>query len=128
MGFDEKSFSFPVRIKDIPVISATPGSEIPEGMKQKPPYKYFSNLFNACTKAYNKKHSRRGSLFEKNFRRKHIHNRANLRQVLLCIHTNPVHHRFCMHPEEYPWSSCLSGCRAFQKMAGDMIFHITSRL
>jgi len=101
-------FHFLVRIKDLPVTSDLPGFENQEERKQKPPYQHFSNLFNAYTKAYNKKYGRTGSLFEKNFRRKHIDNRAYLRRVLLYIHTNPVHHRFCKHPEEYPWSSYLS--------------------
>jgi hypothetical protein len=31
-----------------------------------------------------------------------------LRQVLLYIHNNPVHHGFCDHPMDYPWSSYLT--------------------
>ena len=27
---------------------------------------------------------------------------------MLYIHNNPVHHGFCEHPLEYPWSSYLS--------------------
>ena len=71
----------------------------------KPPYQYFSNLFNAYTKAYNKKYKRTGSLFEKNFHRKSIHNIEYLRNVIVYIHRNPVHHRFCNDPSDYPWSS-----------------------
>lgn len=68
----------------------------------------FSNLFNAYTKAFNKKHKRTGSLFEHSFRRKRIDTKDYLRQVVLYIHNNPVHHNFCEHPIEYPWSSYLS--------------------
>jgi len=31
-----------------------------------------------------------------------------LKQVILYIHNNPVHHGFCDHPVEYPWSSYLT--------------------
>lgn len=71
----------------------------------------FSNLFNAYSKAYNKKYHRTGSLVEHSFRRKHITNDEYLRNVVLYIHNNPVHHGFCKHPMEYAWSSyleCLS--------------------
>jgi len=68
----------------------------------------FSNLFNAYTKAFNKKYKRTGSLFEHSFRRKRIDTKDYLRQVVLYIHNNPVHHNFCEHPIEYPWSSYLS--------------------
>ena len=101
-------FHFLVRIKDLHQSSAIPGSQNPEGLKQKPPYQYFSNLFNAYTKAINKKYSRTGSLFEKNFHRKSVSTQDYLRKLVLYIHNNPVHHGFCKHPEEYPWSSYLS--------------------
>lgn len=68
----------------------------------------FSNLFNAYTKAFNKKYNRTGSLFEHTFRRKLIDNNEYLRQVILYIHNNPIHHGFCEHPIEYPWSSYLT--------------------
>ena len=93
-------FHLLVRIKDLP------GFQNLEGLK--PPHQYFSNLFNAYTKAFNKKYGRTGSLFEKNFHRKHIDKKDYLKKVLLYIHNNPVHHRFCEHPVEYPWSSYLS--------------------
>jgi len=68
----------------------------------------FSNLFNAYTKAFNKKYKRTGSLFEHGFRRKRINTKSYLRQTVLYIHNNPVHHNFCEHPIEYPWSSYLT--------------------
>src|SRR5690606_19137347 len=68
----------------------------------------FSNLFNAYTKAYNKKYHRHGSLFERPFKRKSISNMKYLRNLICYIHNNPVHHGFCEHPVEYPWSSYLS--------------------
>ncbi len=68
----------------------------------------FSNLFNAYTKAFNKRYDRTGSLFEHTFRRKRIDSKDYLKQVILYIHNNPVHHGFCSHPVEYPWSSYLT--------------------
>jgi REP element-mobilizing transposase RayT len=74
----------------------------------KPPHQYFSNLFNAYSKAFNKRFNRHGSLFERPFKRKKIDNMNYLRQVIIYIHQNPVHHHFCDHALEYPWSSYLS--------------------
>ena len=68
----------------------------------------FSNLFNAYTKAINKRYHRTGSLFEHTFRRKKIDSVEYLKRVILYIHNNPVHHGFCEHPLEYPWSSYLT--------------------
>lgn len=71
-------------------------------------HQYFSNLFNAYTKAYNKYHQTRGALFERPFKRKLIDNKEYLNQIVLYIHNNPVHHGFCKHPLEYAWSSYLT--------------------
>ena len=68
----------------------------------------FSNLFNAYTKAFNKRYNRTGTLFEHPFRRKLISDHDSLKQVVLYIHNNPVRHGFCSHPAEYTWSSYLS--------------------
>lgn len=38
--------------------------------------------------------SRHGSLFEQPFKRKIIENEWYLKQVILYVHNNPVHHRF----------------------------------
>lgn len=71
----------------------------------------FSNLFNAYTKAFNKRYGRTGSLFEHSFRRKEIGTTEYLKRVIVYIHHNPVKHGFCEHPSGYPWSSyptCIS--------------------
>jgi REP element-mobilizing transposase RayT len=87
----------------------------PEGFENLQGVKYekrinqqFSNLFNAYTKAFNKRYKRTGSLFEHTFRRKLISNETYVKRIILYIHNNPVHHGFCSHPMEYPWSSYLS--------------------
>lgn len=68
----------------------------------------FSNLYNAYTKAFNKKYHRHGALFERPFKRKLIKNENYLLNLIQYIHNNPVHHGFCENPIEYPWSSYLS--------------------
>ena len=76
-----------------------------------PPSQSFSNLFNAYTKAFNKKYNRHGALFERPFRRKSIDNDVYFQNLIAYIHTNPVHHNICENPIDYPWSSyitCLS--------------------
>jgi REP element-mobilizing transposase RayT len=73
--------------------------------------KQFSKLFNSYAQAFNKRNHRHGGLFERPFKRKLITNESYLRQVIQYIHNNPVHHGFCEHPNEYPWSSyqtCIS--------------------
>jgi len=93
-------FHFLVRIKGDETLS---GFGTPTGLK--PPHQYFSNLFNAYTQAYNKVYKRHGALFERPFRRKLIDDEYFLKNVLLYIHNNPVHHSFCDHPADYLWSS-----------------------
>ncbi len=79
-----------------------------EGRKKiRSPSQQFSKLFNAYAQAFNKRFKRHGSLFERPFKRKLIEGEDFLKNVLLYIHNNPVHHRFCDHTEEYQWSSYL---------------------
>lgn len=72
------------------------------------PHLHFSHLFNAYSSYINKRNNRHGSLFERPFKRKLIDNDTYLKNVIVYIHNNPVHHGFCKHPMEYPWSSYLS--------------------
>jgi REP element-mobilizing transposase RayT len=71
-------------------------------------YQQFSNLFNAYTKAINKKYKRTGALFESNFRRKLIEDKTYFINLILYINNNPVHHHIVENSIEYPWSSYLS--------------------
>lgn len=104
-------FHFLVRIRSVDEVVLNlnlnlTGFENLSGLK--PLHQHFSNLFNAYTKAYNKYFETRGALFERPFRRKRIDNERYLKQLILYIHNNPVHHGFCKHPLEYPWSSYLT--------------------
>ena len=103
-------FHFLVRLKEEEVVASLhlTGFENLSGVEAKPPHQHFSNLFNAYTKAFNKRNGRHGSLFERPFKRKLIDSEEYLKQVILYIHNNPVHHGFCSHPMEYPWSSYLT--------------------
>jgi len=65
----------------------------------------FSHLFNAYSKAYNKLYNRKGGLFQRAYRRKHIHSEAYFTRLIAYIHNNPVHHGFVKHPEYWPHSS-----------------------
>lgn len=67
--------------------------------------KQFSHMFNAYAQAINKRYSRSGSIFEKPFERKRIGDEDYLRQTILYIHNNPVHHGFVKNTEDYKWSS-----------------------
>ena len=88
-------FHLLIRIKEANEIDLT-GFQNLSGLK--PPHQYFSNLFNAYTKAINKRNKRHGSLFERPFKRKLIKDEDYLKQLVLYIHNNPVHHGFCSHP------------------------------
>ena len=68
----------------------------------------FSNLFNSYTKAFNIKYHRTGSLFEHTFKRKYITDETYLQQLVVYIHTNPVHHGIAKNIADYPWTSYLS--------------------
>jgi putative transposase len=67
--------------------------------------KQFSNLFNSYTKSYNKVFERRGSLFERPFKRKLIDSDNYFGTLIAYIHNNPVHHGFARAPDEWTYSS-----------------------
>ena len=68
----------------------------------------FSKLFNSYAQAFNKRTGRHGSLFERPFKRKLIDSEEYLRQVILYIHNNPVHHGFCRSPNGIPMEQLLN--------------------
>ena len=68
----------------------------------------FSNLFNAYSKAFNKRYQRTGSLFEHPFRRIPVESLNYLKYLVYYIHHNPIHHGFCDDFTGYPWTSYLS--------------------
>jgi REP element-mobilizing transposase RayT len=89
-------FHLLLRIKD--------EKEISPRFKEKP-YLAFSNMFNAYTKAINKKYARSGSLFQEHLNRRRIMDEKHLIQVLAYIHLNPVKHGFTEDFKTYSFSS-----------------------
>ncbi len=76
--------------------------------KRYKPANQFSHLFNAYSKAINKKYLRTGSLFEHPFKRIRVANINHLKYLVYYIHHNPIHHGFCESMFDYPWSSFLT--------------------
>jgi REP element-mobilizing transposase RayT len=105
-------FHFLVRIKPKEEIPEVINILNPDGalspVRVGTPAKQFSKFFNSYAQAINKRYHRHGGLFERPFKRKRIDNLLWLKRVILYIHNNPVHHGFCNHPLEYPWTSYLS--------------------
>ncbi len=64
----------------------------------------FSNLFNAYTKAFNKKYNRTGSLFQKHPKRIKVESDEYLQQLIVYVNTNPTHHELGDY-ETYVFSS-----------------------
>jgi len=81
-------------IREKPLVDLAGLSNLP-GLKNdlegwsKPPHQYFSNLFNAYTKAINKTYERTGSLFEKPVHRKLVTTDAYFTALIAYIHRNP---------------------------------------
>ena len=67
--------------------------------------KQFSDFFNCYTQAFNKQQGRMGSLFMKNFKRKHIHNEKYLRNLIHYIHMNPIEAGICSYLRDWKYSS-----------------------
>lgn len=124
-------FHLLVRIKKEEDISFMPVVQTPEGLidtsgsgvnlsasfrpesvsftqKKYKPSNQFSHLFNAYTKAINKRYKRTGSLFEHPFKRIPVTTNDQLKYLVYYIHHNPIHHGFCEHYLDYPWSSYLT--------------------
>lgn len=55
--------------------------------------------------AYNRRHGRRGHLFERRFGSEVVEDDAYLLEVTRYIHLNPVRAGLAVAPEGYPWSS-----------------------
>lgn len=83
-------------------------ASLSDSFKIPKPHLHFSHLFNSYTKYFNTRYNRHGSLFERPFKRNLIDNGTYLKSVVMYIHNNAVHHGFCNHPLEYPWSSYLT--------------------
>lgn len=62
----------------------------------------FSNFQNGYAKAINKRHYRKGRLFQSSVCRIHLHEEQHIHRVTEYIRQNPVEHGFCKSPEAWP--------------------------
>lgn len=87
-------FHFLVKIKEIsPPLKPNRYSQI------------FGNFFNAYSKAFNKRYSRKGSLFYESFCRKRVMDDLYLKKLIIYIHKNPVESNFVKHIQNWKYSS-----------------------
>lgn len=96
-------FHFLIKIRSAEEISTFYSIDAEKAIKK--PSQQLSNLFNAYAQAINKQNNRHGSLLEKPFRRKQIKDENYLKNLILYIHNNPIHHNFVEHLADYKWSS-----------------------
>jgi REP element-mobilizing transposase RayT len=67
--------------------------------------KLFGSFFNGYSQALNKQQNRKGNLFIKGFRRKIITTEDYLKDLVMYIHTNPVHHQQVAKIVDWRYSS-----------------------
>lgn len=65
----------------------------------------FQRFFASYALAFNKQQNRSGSLFQKRFKRIHVHSDGYLLKLLHYIHNNPIHHKFCKNYHDWEYSS-----------------------
>jgi putative transposase len=71
----------------------------------KPPSQHFSNLFNAYTKAINKRYGRTGALFQRPFGRIEVRQDGYFLNLITYIHRNPQTHGFVDDFRAWDYSS-----------------------
>ena len=103
-------FHFVIKIK-----SEKDMSEAIKNGKQKL-HQPFSNLFNAYTKAFNKKYNRSGSLFQEHLKRIKIENEIYLKQLIVYVNTNSEDHNIAPYTT-YAYSS-------YQSLVSDKFTHL----
>jgi REP element-mobilizing transposase RayT len=95
-------FHFLVYIKRKPAKTLKNGE-----MKELSASQQFSNLFNSYVQAFNNRYNRHGGLFERPFKRKLVQDTLYLKNVIIYIHQNPIHHKICKDLLQYGWSSYI---------------------
>jgi REP element-mobilizing transposase RayT len=91
--------------KTIQDLTASSGPVSVSKEKLPNPTLHFSHLFNAYARYFNLKYSRTGALFERPFQRIEVNSILYFTQLVVYIHTNPVHHGFTDNYKDYSWSS-----------------------
>lgn len=99
-------FHLLVRVKsDLPGFQNLTGLTQPGHAANNPVTKAFSDFFNSYSKAFNKRYSRKGSLFVEHFKRKPILDDRQWQEVFLYIHLNPIKHGFVKDLNQWKFSS-----------------------
>ncbi|MFA8433007.1 MAG: transposase [Marinifilaceae bacterium] len=93
------------RWKVIPLSEISQLNVYPSSLVRPVPYRQFSHLFNSYTKYFNRKYNRKGSLFEKNFKRIRVETEEDLKELVCCIHCKPVLNGNVDCASDYLWSS-----------------------
>ena len=57
-------------------------------------------VFNSYTKAYNKRYSQSGTLFETRYKAKQVESYSYLLNLCCCIHANPVKDQLVAEPQD----------------------------
>ncbi|MCK4311357.1 MAG: transposase [Candidatus Cloacimonetes bacterium] len=91
--FKPDRFSKPVRFEEVEL-------EFSNFLVQK-----ISNFLNCYTKSFNKVYNRRGSLFQRPTKSKHISSENYLQRVVRYIHCNPQKHKYINEIENWQFSS-----------------------
>jgi putative transposase len=101
-------FHLLVRVKDFPSFQNLESLKLPSS-KERTAENIVSELFRrflmSYSKAINTQQNRKGSLFQKNFRRVHVDNESYFTTVISYLHSQMRHHGFKTNDEDYPWSS-----------------------
>jgi len=99
-------FHFALRIKAEEVLSTLPKFKtLAKLSTENFISKQFSNMFSSYTQALNKQQNRKGTLFQKPFKRLHIENDEYFQNMIHYIHFNPVHHGFVDDLRDWEYSS-----------------------
>lgn len=94
-------FHFVIQIRDKNCFPASTGAnKFLEGQ--------FKRLFSSYTLSFNKVYDRRGSLFQKSFKRAKVDSEQYLQHLIHYIHHNPIHHHFTDGYADWKYSSYTS--------------------
>jgi putative transposase len=98
-------FHFLVQIREVEDLTSSDltGFQNLSGLGK--PSQYFSNLFNAYAKAFNRAYGRTGALFERPFGRVLVASNAYFVWLVTYIHQNPEKHGLIPDFRDWPYSS-----------------------
>ena len=66
---------------------------------------FMKNIQSGYSQFFNRRHNRRGPLWQGRFGYKHISSESNLQNEINYVHNNPVKDLNCMNAEDWPWTS-----------------------